>query len=475
MHRCWNVPELTLTILNNIDDHNGPPAPDAVELHQPLRRSQTLASLAQTCRKLSSPALNLLWAAQHDYVPLLSRLPAGTWELDDGHFNIVRPLRVEDWQRVFAYSGRINEFLDTGDGPKLDSSVSDAMLASLPPRPLLPKVRLVFCRSSSPLFSHLPTLLGARVSAIRIDLEVEDSWCFPAVRQMASRFPSLERIQIDGNCTTNADLEWGGACVTQLHDLRLITVRALNSNTYRHISGLKRLESLTIRSLSAHKFVFQPRDNLTPSLRFSALRKLVIGADALDSICTFLPDVCQAPLERVCISATELLSSSISARYLMEGIATNCSPSHMMSIRLTLKAVQGATFRFTSEDIRPVLNLPNLKHVQLCIPTVCSMDDNFVQEMAIAWPALEELSIFCSYRPSDSPTPLALVSLACYCPHLHHVGLNVDATRIPLFVVPPIPRQIQCAVVRWTVGFSSIEQPDAVAKLLSAFVPAWKI
>ncbi|KAK6978053.1 hypothetical protein R3P38DRAFT_3236142 [Favolaschia claudopus] len=398
---------------------------------------------------------------------MLSCLPAGTWEMDNGHFKIVRPLRVEDWHRVFAYSGRINEVFDTRDGPKLDSSVSDAMLASLPPHPLLPNVRRVSCRSSSPLFSLLPTLLGARVSAIRINLEVEDSWRFPAVRQMASRFPSLERIQIDGNCTTNDDVEWGGACVTQLHDLRLITVRALDSNTYRHISGLKRLEALTIRSLSAHKFLFQPRDNLTPPLRFSALRKLAIGADALDSICTFLPDVS--------ISATELLPSSISARYLMEGIATNCSPSHMTFIRLTLKAARGGTFRFTSEDIRPVLGLPNLKHVLLSIPTVCSMDDNFVQEMAIAWPALEELYICCFYRPSDSPTLLALVSLACYCPHLRRLLLNVDATRIPLRVLPPTPRQIRCAVVHWTVGFASIEQPDAVAKLLSAFVPAWKI
>jgi hypothetical protein len=78
MHRCLFISEILCTILEFTQQYDESPSGDGREDRKLTK--QTLASLAQTCRALNSPALDQLWMRLDSLDPLIKLLPGRIWE-----------------------------------------------------------------------------------------------------------------------------------------------------------------------------------------------------------------------------------------------------------------------------------------------------------------------------------------------------------------------------------------------------------
>lgn len=74
MHRCLLISEVLCTILEFTEQYGNSDSKDGCEEDRKLTK-RTLASLAQTCRALSTPALDQLWRHLDGLYPLIKLLP----------------------------------------------------------------------------------------------------------------------------------------------------------------------------------------------------------------------------------------------------------------------------------------------------------------------------------------------------------------------------------------------------------------
>ncbi|KAK7000524.1 hypothetical protein R3P38DRAFT_2442578, partial [Favolaschia claudopus] len=433
MHRCWDVPELKLAIFKNLDDYDAMRdasvfgASDREWNFPPPRKMRALAHLAITCREFSDCALDLIWAVQHDYRHLLSCLPTDTWTMDDrGQFHIHASLRAEDWDRVLFYSHRIKELYDTKSGcVRLHPSILDALLASLPPGPLLPNIRALSCRSVTPLFPHLATLVGRRLIEVQVELSDEKPWCLSAIHKIAATSPVLQRVLIAGRSPQY--MEWSMRFISTLDQLRSLSLDAIDATLYDHISTLERLESLSLHKLGSQ--ILSSSTSLPHHPRFPALRALHIATASIECVPIFLAAVNCSPLRMftlVCRASVTGLGNNVPN--VLAAIGAYSSPSHLtfLKIELELDYRMGPIGNLTSDALRPLLRLSCLRHVELAYPGASLLDDAFIQCAAISWPTLEELSIQCISQGLGL-TLASLVSLAQHCRHLRSLALDVNA------------------------------------------------
>ncbi|KAK7023350.1 hypothetical protein R3P38DRAFT_2709994, partial [Favolaschia claudopus] len=442
MHRCWDVPELKLAIFKNLDDYDAMRdasvfgASDREWNFPPPRKMRALAHLATTCREFSDCALDLMWAVQHDYRHLLSCLPTDTWMMDDrGQFHIHASLRPEDWDRVLFHSHRIKEMYDTKSGcVKVHPSVLDALLASLPPGPLLPNIRALSCRSVTPLFPHLATLVGRKLIEVQVELSDEKPWCLSAIQKIAATSPVLQRVLIAGRSPQY--MEWSMRFISTLDQLRSLSLDAIDATLFDHISTLERLESLSLHKLGS-QILSSSMTSLPHHPRFPALRTLHIATASLECVPIFLPAVNCSPLRMftvVCRAGVTSLRNEASNA--IAAIGAYCSPSHLTFIKIKLGPedrlgpMEAGASPLPGDALRPLLRLSCLRHVELVYPGAFLPDDSFIQYAAISWSALEEFSIQCQSGWQPQTTLSSVLSLAQHCPRLRSLVLDVNATDI---------------------------------------------
>lgn len=83
-----------------------------------------------------------------------------------------------------------------------------------------------------------------------------------------------------------------------------------------------------------------------------------------------------------------------------------------------------------SHIFRPLLKFRRLTTVKLLAMGEYCLDDNFIQEAAVAWPDIQELW-FASKQADSLVTFGAVLSLASRCRSLRSLQLTFDATRVP--------------------------------------------
>ena len=146
-----------------------------------------------------------------------------------------------------------------------------------------------------------------------------------------------------------------------------------------------------------------------------------------------------------------------------------------------------------SEDLRPLLDFPLVKHFNLHLPCHFALDDAIILDMAKAWPGLHELNLaedeYCVH--ASLPSLTALAHLAAYSHHLDKFGLTVDARdwtgnieaeedeRVhsagphPRYYgdIHPVRRPSTSQVFLWDVGTSPISDSEHVALFLATIFP----
>ncbi|KAK6984448.1 hypothetical protein R3P38DRAFT_2575817 [Favolaschia claudopus] len=471
MHRCWDVPELTRLIVESIDDHD----PDTNRWQSQLQHI-TLARLALTCQKISGTSLDVLWEEHYGYVNLLKALPAEKYRISDNILTIIEP-ELEDWDRVLSYSRRIKTFSDVDyrEGcPVPDMSVLESMTRSLPAGALLPHVRYLFCSSSSPLFSLLPSLIGTRVSSIMIEL-TSCSWRFSVVQELALPCVTSVTIVSDGGVE-------GERVVTKLISdfvrceslLRKIDVDRLTFSTLLHSSNLKHLEHLDTSVITGD--LVCSREDMSVKRQFPALLTLSLRTPS-PSLLAKVVEITTFPLlEQMWLYASNL-SLTFDPTALLSSTGAHSSSDHLTSLIIAL----GCNLSWGEHQVRtlsalalkPLLELSNLSWMELYYPGLCPLDDAFVESMARAWPGIQKLHIECQYdiTATTSPTMQSLVSLSQHCPLLVYLRLDVDATKIPSARLTAQRRALHRKFSLWEVRLAPIESAHKIATFLSAIFP----
>jgi hypothetical protein len=387
------------------------------------------------------------------------------------HQKIRSPLKAEDWDRVLTYSKCIKEFNDKWAVPeKLDPSVLESLAISLPPGSLLPNVRDLSCHSESAVFSYLAFLVGPHITRIYIE-HTEPFWRFAALPLLASKCLSLRHVRTNGPWDEEST-EWISSFVMQLTQLRTLDVLAVNEEACRHISGFHHLETLKVRSIPENPF---PRaDPPFSGTHFSALRHLDLHAQNHIFAMNFMTTLHSAPLQTLSVSVDE--SSTTNSVVFLSTIPSYISPRHLISITLFLQerdydkvSANLAMYIMTSDVVRPLLAFPNLRKVELSSPLGFCLDDDFVNEMALAWSEIEHLSI---QGGVFIPTIMALHSLSRHCPRLQHLSFTVYASDVEMDHPAGTPRVIQSALTFWDAQRSPITSSVQVADLLSSIFPS---
>ncbi|KAJ6501220.1 hypothetical protein C8R47DRAFT_1317230 [Mycena vitilis] len=458
MQRCLDVPELTSIIFEHLEDDRDPR----------MSRNACLYRAAQTCHRFSAAALPLLWHSQLGLRRILKCLPPDTWEISEGTFRIRRPLKVEDWDRVLVYSRLIREYQDlpaafTNDMP-LDSSVLPSVVASLPPVPIFPNLRVLYGACGGELFPYLRYLMGPRATKLHIEVWTGDICTFSALPSIGSRCPSVKELQLYGPCADVGGRDSMSTLVTKLFLLQKLGVLSLDTHAHQHISRLRSLESLALRHLDTIPF---PSHSLPSGLFFLALRDLELQSKSINLATNFMSRTCDAPLGKVFVMAPACTAADLFA-FFSTFSAPRRSPSDLTSIkvRISNSAPHTGLYTLATDAIRTLFGFPNLRHVELETPPF-DLDAEAVTTMALAWPSIEHLQM-----ATSRPTIMSLHAFSRHCPRLRYLDFSVDATDAQI-VHPPIShRVVQTALETIRVGDSPIGSPGEVAQLLSSIFPS---
>ncbi|KAJ7205540.1 hypothetical protein GGX14DRAFT_644834 [Mycena pura] len=469
MHRCWDVAELTQLIFQKLE----PVYPES-GTDRCITTDGQLYRLALTCRKFCDPALDRLWETTYDFIYLLKCLPSHIWEIPDESFRIRSPVGPGDWERVLTYSKRIRSFHAESDSSCLDASVLQSLVNSLPSGPLIPNLRSLDCQSWSKLFPHLSRLVGKHVLKIYVEIDGPAADLPPIARHCRL----LRHVKFNGPYD-DSTRDWVSAFLIQLTHLQTVEVFYMTQDAFLHVAGLDHVETLRVRCLDMEAFAEMDR----PHILFPALRQLQLWAESVTFATHFMKVLDRAPLETIEVTSGQD-STTINSRALFWAIHTYCFPSHITLTSITVELAEDfdtlsadtSPYTMPSRVIQPLLGFPNFRHVELSSPVGFILDNEFVDDMARAWPCLESLSIGAQY-PFDfpctlNPTIMALQSFSRHCPHLRRLSLLVDATNIQTDHSSRTPRTIHTTLKYWNTLYSSIDSPVEVAIFLSSLFPS---
>ncbi|KAK6991850.1 hypothetical protein R3P38DRAFT_3091179 [Favolaschia claudopus] len=474
MHRCWEIAELVHLVFNELD----PYIPGIYYVTHPRRMNAiALSRLAQTCRRFSDPALDVLWRVNEGLIPILRCLPSRAWEIREGRFIVVSPLDLEDWTRCLDHSKRVEIFSYRDDPIIVDSSALESMI-SLPPGTLLPNVTALSCLSSGALFSYLTLLLGPHVDNVSVFLD-GPTFRSSALLSFASHFRCLEHVHIGAPPTQQQiALKCVPSFITQIAP-RTLDVLGLNHQAYRHISSLSNLVTLTIGNIIAMPFPGPSRPS--PETAFPALRELQLTVSIPYFAINFLSVFHDAPLTTLCLSTTED-STAENVFALLPAISDACAICHLETLRIFLCEDKDLVFddpssyTLTFEFIRHLLVYRNLHHLSVACPVGVELHDISMETIGRALPRLKILYIMGDLSPlvvpESHPTLSSLVTLSQLCSQLHKVWLAVDTISVPLV---PCDSGRKTSALTWYPLDSVLHRAADVAKFLSANLPGLHI
>ncbi|TFL04343.1 hypothetical protein BDV98DRAFT_313912 [Pterulicium gracile] len=289
MHRALTVPELLMTIFEELD----------CDVSNRKQGHATLAACARTCKSVSNIALGVLWRQQNGFVPLLCCLPSEVLAITQTKhtgrvggnrrtLRLQRPIRPEDWSRVFD-NARFTQDMFLWEPENAFGNLDDQALESLfsslsqQPSPLLRNLRKVRYRARAVRKAAYPFLAVASGSNVDSILYTNDG--IPST-------PELYLIQslAQKSCTTITEFSCNGLIdkmtphITCYESL-VATLRSLPNLEFVSIpcyhpllSQLSKLSSL--RALSIESRAFYPFSELSHNVADSK-RPQITGLNSL--------------------------------------------------------------------------------------------------------------------------------------------------------------------------------------------------
>ncbi|KAJ7845132.1 hypothetical protein B0H14DRAFT_2775230 [Mycena olivaceomarginata] len=457
MHHCLRIPEIVGLWCSHLEESStiGLQAYSTiVGKSSPWWKRPALndlAVVARTCRAFHGPALDALWRSSA-LVNVLRCMPSNLYHCKQSgpswnvkcDMKLLRPIEVEDWDRVLIYAPRVHHLFSNSHDCDL-SKVLPAISACLPPR-LFPNLQCVHWGHSGNDFRYLHLFLGPGIT------ELSFTACTPAISFLTTapqRYSALKTVAIRSDPTVSVFL--------------LLSVDSLDEVGLKHIF----LRLGTLPPLLAF--------NAGPDMRaLPVLRRLYLAWAEIGITTRFLRWCKEMPLISLNLEFTTS-STGQEMHSLFDTLSASVLHSSLTKICMMDKYEDRNPVRFPnhlvySHSIQPLFSFTNFTSVLILTAVGIDLDNSTVSTLVHAWPWLErlELSAYYQYFPATRPraTLECLYSFAAWCPRLTKLSITLNCMATP-FLESGSSRVLHSALVYLHVGHSPISTPLSVARFLS--------
>ncbi|KAJ7432821.1 hypothetical protein B0H11DRAFT_1889680, partial [Mycena galericulata] len=411
MHPSLHIPEIVSMICDEL--LNG-----AERLTHSLNpdTSQSLATMARTCKTFRDPALDLLWSSQRTVMNVLDCMPGDIWEwLDDPEpeeIRLKRPVLPSDWERPLFYSRRVKFFkFDTSRSYPLSPAFYETLRMCLPPDRLFPNIAFVqWDTSDAALFPHFRLFVGPRLTALSLG-RCQTTGHLSCLPSLATECPLLQDLIVACSKGLNGRCQIVSLLVKQLIHLRNLEAPCLDAVALKHLARLPGFDHLTLSDQSPldSSSTLPAQSGVSSSgleeldMAFSGLEGLDMDVTDVRVVSDVLVPLRQSSIVRLRVQFPKSTPASAIAGY-YGAVAANCDQDSLRFLWIVLKDPPTDAPDPSQMDLDPVPGqklLPlfvfsDLTYVNLSAPMGFELDDTTAAEVARAWPRLTSLALAAS-------------------------------------------------------------------------------
>ncbi|KAL4063369.1 hypothetical protein V8B97DRAFT_1876869, partial [Scleroderma yunnanense] len=284
--------------------------------------------------------------------------------------------------------------------------------------------------------------------------------------------PSLQALKID-SFAPSSGFELSDHQVPYLRALSLGFKLRISSNSLFRLMQLQHLQVLSLNLPDNSDIAL---DQSSPSA-FRTLRRVKIAARSLDQCFNLISSISSCALREVSISYDTQAPNTVLHTF-FQGLGRMQGRSSVLETLIVKHNIQLTSssdppFIVFPSTLAPLLACCRLRILNLINLGTLDLDDAFMRQAALAWPALEELRM-CSLAWSNSHrlTLSSIRELVSQCPHLARLHMAIDARILPEEDTDiASPESQSPSLDMLNVRNSQIENPRAVAEYLKAIVP----
>ncbi|KAF5353101.1 hypothetical protein D9758_008702 [Tetrapyrgos nigripes] len=486
MHALFSIPELLWIIFENL---------------KPIDQRQCVS----VCTLWSEVVLDLLWADVQDIKRLLNVLAPvqKKYSLEDDprlrHQNATyifdSPPDHTRWIRFQSkYCSRIRS-IRHWDSQQI-SSLMDTLTslhASSSTSPILPRLQTLYWCGPLETLGRATTFMHPDIrnfkTSVGWSLDPNLTELQSYVVTIPNRMPALTSLVLDGFAWP----EYTEPIVQILQAFPCIT--RLDLPAFQDISPFLTCiaPSRRMQNLSFFSYLFFGHrvrgvvERISPASDnddFDCLNSLRLVVSNYSGTVSFIQSHSLHSLNTLSLE-TRFAEYSVSVRVLLKALASSCpnlaKTTLISCYAMNVDALQDAYVddRVVGfDDMRSILTCRKMSHFHFRHPLPVCLSDKDMEEIAMAWPDLEELELcphpLVEIYPEDAPTVLSVFHLTHHCLKLHNLSLYLDTrlSRTPPLPTSPVTKHADLKLLN--VGVSEMEPEDApgIAKLLGQLCSA---
>ncbi|EIW77417.1 hypothetical protein CONPUDRAFT_139307 [Coniophora puteana RWD-64-598 SS2] len=439
---------------------------------------RSLIALAQTCKALHDPALDVYYAEVTGVKALFMMLPRECWMIEGEVLNLTRMLQLIDWESFERNSHRVRSFIQ----PNEPLEVHDEALKAAcycPHGPLLPNLqRLLWTNIDIFPGDFVRLLLGHNL--IEVHLFGISKAFYPIISVMGVTCSSLEGFLV--NLERDEDAEALRGVVEEVLP-RIPRLESLylgfpsSPSLLQKAEGLPHLRELTIESLVDSDLI---TTNQNHNFSFPGLRRLRICHSPLNDTAKTLDRIGPWPTvsEFACYVSTS--DSAAELKQIIQSVSSNFSPNHLSS--MVLKAQRSSTTPLddptqlppvSMQSLQPLFSYVSLQELVIRTGVPLSLSDGDIKSIASSFPKLCVFNLGGGsiMHAHKWPTLLGLAYLVDSCPLLEEIHLSVNALRRPDLPPPKADYGRNRKITTLHLGCSPIKDSVYVSSFVSLLLP----
>ncbi|KAJ7153911.1 hypothetical protein C8R43DRAFT_1126584 [Mycena crocata] len=384
MHRTLNIDEIVDMICYEIEQPAEPESRDA------------LASVAQTCKALQGPALDILSSYTTPARLLIHSMPRDMWE-EQAYFETLTDPKSAS-------------FLGSYDWHGADYTELFATVAFCPPPegffPILHSISWHYKSAARITLPDFRPFLGPSVSSVAFDTLSSGSHV-SLLPHIGQRYPRLKKLEIGFNFNLESPQDRQVSAISMLvrslHALESLQLDQLDQAALEHIGRLPTLKSLTAHQLPARLHF---STTLAGSM-FPALRTFNIFVGGIQPVTALITLASSSPLRVFHVEFPEC-PTSVQLHEFTTALTTHCDHTEMKWLTVQL-AEEPVPPHAALYSLQPLSCFVNVLRVEITSSIGFDLDD-------------EMLLLSSMERPQSVNVTLASVrTLAQLCPHLEEL------------------------------------------------------
>lgn len=397
---------------------------------------------------------------------------------------MIRPLRSTDLNRFDFYAERIKRLdymhyawhSESVTRP-CDLVILTAVWAFRDNQALLPNLRwLQFNRPIHPLF--VPKMIfGARLIVLRLSGYDTEESLKPFLQAIIGLVPNLEELDMGIGGLPDPKDNALSELVCGLNQLKVLSCgcRPLTPAAILHLASSTHLRALALPNTA---------DNILETLSsrsshsFTSLEKLAMSPPSLAQCSTLLGSLRPLQLWSVHLNCGILPPARDTEEFFV-ALANSCSRPNL-SIQLKNNSWKASVPRVSTDIIvhagvlSPLFIFTGLTKLDISLACSFTLSNEQLKAMAEAWPKIEYLQLgsLLGWKTPSNITLDGLLPLVSGCPDLEHLGIVIDASRMPTTSASYLGRRpVNSKTTYLQVGDSTIEDPQTVAEFLFQIFP----